>query len=350
MLNSNQIQEIREHLEKANNPLFFFDDDLDGLSSFLLLSRYLGRGKGVSIKSKPELDKAYLRKITELKADYVFILDKPLVSKEFIEGVYDMNIPLVWIDHHDVDQKYEIEKEKVYYYNTTKNEKKTSEPITYWSYKITGKKEDLWIAVIGCISDGYLPEFISEFEEKYGELWKKDVKSAFEGLYGTEIGKIIRILNFAIKDKTSNVVKMMRLLQKINSPYEISEERENNFMLIRYKQINKIYQKIMERAKNFTKNKVIYFQYSGNFSLSADISNELWYKNPDKFIVVVYIRGTKANISIRGKNARKITEEAIKKFENARGGGHEVATGATLNAEDLPKFKKIIEELVKAYN
>jgi oligoribonuclease NrnB/cAMP/cGMP phosphodiesterase (DHH superfamily) len=350
MLDETQIEEIREHLDKSQNPLFFFDDDLDGLSSFLLLSRYLGRGKGISIKSKPELDKTYLRKITELKSDYVFILDKPLVSKEFIDGVYDMNIPLVWIDHHDTDQKYEIEPEKVFYYNTTKNPKKTSEPVTYWSYKIARKKEDMWIAMMGCISDGYLPEFIKEFEENYPDLWKKDVKSAFQGLYETGIGKIIRILNFAIKDKTSNVVKMIRFLQKVKSPYEISEERENNFMLLRFNQINKSYQKIMEKARKFTKNKVIYFQYAGDFSLSADVSNELWYNNPEKFVVVVYIRGIKANVSIRGKNARKITEEVVKEFENARGGGHEVATGATLNVEHLPEFKKKVEELVKKYN
>jgi single-stranded DNA-specific DHH superfamily exonuclease len=39
MLNDKQIDEIREHLEKAQNPLFFFDNDDDGLCSFLLLQR-----------------------------------------------------------------------------------------------------------------------------------------------------------------------------------------------------------------------------------------------------------------------------------------------------------------------
>ena len=44
MLTKKQINEIREHLEKAQNPLFFFDNDPDGLCSFLLLQRYIGRG------------------------------------------------------------------------------------------------------------------------------------------------------------------------------------------------------------------------------------------------------------------------------------------------------------------
>ena len=30
MLKENQIQEIRDHLNKAQNPVFFFDNDVDG--------------------------------------------------------------------------------------------------------------------------------------------------------------------------------------------------------------------------------------------------------------------------------------------------------------------------------
>jgi len=50
-----QVAEVREHLEKAQNPVFFFDNDPDGLCSFLLLQRYIGRGRGVVIKSFPQM-------------------------------------------------------------------------------------------------------------------------------------------------------------------------------------------------------------------------------------------------------------------------------------------------------
>ena len=52
MLSEKQVKEIREHLEKAQNPLFFFDNDQDGLCSFLLLQRYIGRGKGIAIDGR----------------------------------------------------------------------------------------------------------------------------------------------------------------------------------------------------------------------------------------------------------------------------------------------------------
>jgi oligoribonuclease NrnB/cAMP/cGMP phosphodiesterase (DHH superfamily) len=67
----------------------------------------------------------------------------------------------------------------------------------------------------------------------------------------------------------------------------------------------------------------------------------------DKIIVVAYISGTKANISLRGKNIREITLKAIEGIENARGGGHKDATGAQMNVEDLPRFKENVERLIK---
>ena len=69
MLTQEQIAEIREHLEKAQNPVFFFDNDIDGLMSFVILRRYLGRGKGVAIKSFPELDGSYIHKAEEFNSD-----------------------------------------------------------------------------------------------------------------------------------------------------------------------------------------------------------------------------------------------------------------------------------------
>ena len=73
MLTEKQIKEIKEHLEKAQNPIFFYDNDPDGLCSFLLLQRYIERGRGVAIRSFPELDANYFRKVEELNAYYIFI-------------------------------------------------------------------------------------------------------------------------------------------------------------------------------------------------------------------------------------------------------------------------------------
>jgi hypothetical protein len=217
MLTDIQINEIREHLEKAQNPVFFYDNDVDGLCSFLILRRYIGRGKGVAVKSYPDLNVQYARRAQELKADYVFVLDKPLISKEFVDEVDKMQLPLVWIDHHNIEGsdsiiEKNIEKENsIFIYNPAKNlgKDKSGEPTTHIAYSISNKKEDIWLAVMGCIADHYMPTYAQDFSKIYPEFWiDKDITDPFEAYYTTEIGKIAQALSFGLKDSITHVVFM----------------------------------------------------------------------------------------------------------------------------------------------
>ena len=344
MLTEKQLDEIKKHLEKAQNPVFFFDNDPDGLCSFLILRRYLGRGKGVAIKSFPDLDAGYFRKIRELNADYIFILDKPIISKNFLKEVEENNIPLVWIDHHDIQGEIP---DFIFYYNPYLGEDKSNEPVTYWCHKIAQKKEDIWISVVGCISDKFVPGFYNEFEKQYPEL-SVSYKNAFDIFYKSRIGKIAKIFSFALKDRTTNVVNMLRFLMKINSPYDVLEENSKNFtMHHRFNHINLKYEKLLKKAEivGKTSGKILFFQYGGDLSISSDLSNELSYKYPRKVIVVVYVSGVKANISIRGKNIRDLVLKSIEGLENATGGGHEDAVGAQVKIEDLEVFRENLNEL-----
>jgi single-stranded DNA-specific DHH superfamily exonuclease len=351
MLTQEQISEIREHLEKAQNPLFFFDNDNDGLCSFLLLRRFLGRGKGVAIKSFPDLNANYYKRVKELNPDYIFILDKPLVSDGFFEKIQEANIPVVWIDHHQVDEtsggcKFDW----VNYYNPYLNDK-TNEPVAYLSYKIADKKEDLWLAVIGCVSDALIPDFYDEFLERYPELGKKDPKSAFDVFYNSEIGRIAQILDFSLKDTTTNVVNMLKFMVKAKGPMDILEENlQTKQILKRYNEINSKFDALIEKARECVGEKMVYFQYGGQFSLSAHVANKLSYEFFGKVIVVVYLNGDFANVSLRGRNIRPLTLKAIEGIEGASGGGHEHATGAKMTVDQLPEFKKRITELVESSN
>jgi len=344
MLSDKEINEIREHLEKAQNPLFFFDNDNDGLASFLLLRRFIERGRGVVIKSFPDLNSAYYRRVNELNPDYIFILDKPLVSKEFLEEAKNDNIPVVWIDHHIVDRPQD---DWINYYNPY-HQDKTNEPVSYLCYKITNKKSDVWIALIGCISDCYLPDFYPEVEKIYGDIVKKNPKSAFDLLFGSEIGKIARILDFSLKDTTTNVVNMLKFMMRVSVPMDILEENyKTRQILRRFIQINLRYEELMKKARLLKDGKVLFFQYGGSLSLSANLANQLIYEFPDKIIVVAYIKGDVANISLRGKgDILKLTLKSIEEIEGATGGGHEHATGAKVSVSDLPKFREKIESLV----
>lgn len=349
MLTKKQIKEIKGHLEKAQNPVFFFDNDPDGLCSFLLLQRSIGRGKGVPVKSFPDLTVDYFRKIKELNTDYVFILDKPVVSKEFFKEIEQINIPVVWIDHHFIEKK-DIPS-FVNYYNPLFNKSKTNEPVTALCYQIINKKDDIWLAVIGCVSDKFFPDFYSEFKKVYSDLaFCGDTCSAFDIFYKSQIGKIARMFLFALKDKTSNVINLLKFLMNVETPYEILEEgNKNHNMHYRFNQISQRSQKLLEKALEVAQQseKVLFFQYAGDLSISSDLSNELSYMFPEKVIVVVYVAGVKANISIRGKKIREVILKIINDFQGATGGGHEDAVGVRIKIEDLEKFRKAIFEFVE---
>jgi single-stranded DNA-specific DHH superfamily exonuclease len=301
----------------------------------------------VPIKSFPELTEDYFRKINELNADYVFILDKPVVSQEFFKRIEEVNIPTVWIDHHTIDKK-DIP-DFVDYYNPLFNEDKNNEPVTVLCQQINDRKKDLWLAVVGSISDKFVPDFYSDFEKDYPELSIKS-ESAFEIFYNSQIGKIVKLFSFALKDKTTNVITMLKFLMKVKTPHEVLEKSNKNYIMHeRFDQIDRKYQKLLIKAEEISvdSKKVLFFQYGGDMSISSDLANELTYRFPKKIIVVIYLKGIKANISVRGKKIKDKILEVIKNLKEATGGGHEDAVGAQINVEDVEKFRERFSELVK---
>ena len=110
------------------------------------------------------MNETYFRKITELNPDCLFILDKPtLFLRAFFKRIEEINLPVVWIDHHKVDKK-QIPK-FVNYYNPLFNRKKSEEPVTALCYQINNNKDLVWLAVVGSISDRFFPDFYAEFRK-----------------------------------------------------------------------------------------------------------------------------------------------------------------------------------------
>jgi len=268
MLTQKEIQEIREHLENAKNPVFFFDNDPDGLSSFLILQRAIGKGRGVAIKSFPGLDKNYYKRVEEFNADYIFVLDKPLIDQEFIDIAEKNNVPVVHIDHHNVNKSG-----AKYYYNTFYSSG-NNESVAYLCYQVTRRKQDMWLALIGCITDSYLPDFTEEYRKENSELLDFNYKTAPDILYNTRFGRAAMIISFAMKDKTSNVVSLMRFLMKANGASDILEENaKTKTFLDRFNYMNEKYQKLIKKAEESVRGDILFFTYSGDLSISQYTAN-----------------------------------------------------------------------------
>ena len=346
MLTSKQVKEIREHLEKAQNPVFFFDNDQDGLCSFLLLRRFIERGKGVAVRSFPEMDKNYFRKVNELEADYIFILDKPVVNKSFFDEAHKYNIPVVMIDHHETQC---IIPEFVNYFNPFVDGK-NQEAVAGFCYQITQKKKDLWIAIVGCVSDYFIPDFYSEFKKQYPDLSLNSDKP-FDIFYGSGIGKVGQIFGAGLKDTTTKVVKMLKFLIKVKSPYEILDEENKKYSFYkRFELIDKKIQKFIKKAIEENKNsEIVFFKYGGDMSISRELAETLRYKFPNKTVVVGYESQGKINISIRGEKIKNKILKVLEGFENATGGGHENAIGVSIQTKDWDRFVEEVGRVLKSH-
>lgn len=337
-----EIEEIKKYLLKSENPLFFYDDDPDGLCSYLLLKKFIGRGKGIVVKRAKELGIGFLNKIKELSPDYVFILDIPTIDQEFIDKI---PVPVIVIDHHPIQKL-----KGVHYYNPLKKDKKDNRPVTYWCYKITG--DDLWLAMLGCVADWQIPDFKNKFIKQYPDLFSKKIKDPSDAFKSKGIGDLVKIFTFLLKGPVSDVRKNVSILSQVSSPYEILNQTstKGKFLYKKAKYNAKSFDELYDTAiKTKPQGNLFLFTYpSGKVSYTAYLSNLLINMHPDKLIIIARDHADEMKMSLRSKHIKvyPILQKILKKV-GAYGGGHEYACGAGVKKEN---FKKFIDAIKKEVN
>jgi single-stranded DNA-specific DHH superfamily exonuclease len=335
VLRKEQYDEIRDALDNCKRPLFFFDDDPDGTCAFLLLYRYKREGKGVPVKSSPNLTTQFLPKVQEYQPDLIVVLDKPLIDQDFLDGV---SCPVIWIDHHG-----HCKREKVKYYNPRDNDPTDITSTTINAYYVAQRKEDLWLGMMGGVGDWQLPPFTQEFCERYPDLLDSKVKRPQDALFGSELGRLIKILSFVIKGKTGEVMKCIKIMTRIKSPHEIlrGETSQGRYIMKRAREIEERYDEILKEAcKRKTKDKLLIFTYTDDkMSFTKEMSNELLYRYPDKIIVMGREKGGDLKLSLRSTDLiiPPVLQKALEGVEGY-GGGHEHACGANVKAEQFERF------------
>ncbi|MGB9748553.1 MAG: DHH family phosphoesterase [Candidatus Woesearchaeota archaeon] len=336
-----ELVKIRNYLDEATRPIYFFDDDPDGLSSFLLFYRYKKSGKGIVIKSSPVLEQEYASKVNEYYADTVFVLDKPITSQEFIDACLPSKI--VIIDHHEP-----INLNNALYFNPRIENNKDNRPVSYWCYMTI--KQDLWIAMTGMIGDWFLPKKLRErFSREHPELLPADIKKPEDALYKTKLGVLSKIFSFILKGKTTEVMKAVKILTRIEDPNEIlnQETPRGKFIYKKYLKVNAEYNYLLKQILKKDKNEeIIVFTYPGKkMSFTGELSNEILYRFPNKINIIGRVKSGEVKCSIRASK-HNLPEIIKKSFVGVRGygGGHLHACGASIKEEDFPLFVKKFKE------
>ncbi|MBI2574877.1 hypothetical protein HYV82_03260 [Candidatus Woesearchaeota archaeon] len=331
MLDENDYAAIMSELN-CERPLFFMHDDPDGLASFLLLYRHCRKGNGVLVKTAPVVDARYLRKVDEYSPDKIFVVDVAVVEQEFIDKA---KVPVVWIDHHEP-----LKRSNAVYFNPRVKTKSAYFPATYICYRAV--KQDLWIAMVGCVGDWFLPEFSDEFAEQYPDLLDRGIKNPDDALFKSKLGVLVRLFSFVLKGKTTDAMKCVRILTRVKSPYDILMQRtpDGRFLYRRYEKFNSQYQKLLSEAlSGIGKDKLFVFAYSNQTSFSSDLANDILYRYPDKFIIIGREKDDEIRMSLRARDVMVLPrlKKALEGVDGY-GGGHEYACGANVKKKDFARF------------
>ena len=342
-LSSNQIKQLRELLDNCKKPLFFFDDDQDGLCSFLQLYRYKKEGKGIIVKTTPKLGTFFVGKVQEYDPDKVFILDLAVVEQDFLD---EMKVPVIWIDHHGP-----FERDNVKYFNPRISNWEDNHPTSYMCHQIV--ESDIWIATVGCVADWFIPPFINEFKKEFPDFVENPYKSPGDLIYNSKLGHLIRIFSFVLKGKTNDVMKCIKILTRIENPYEIlnQETAQGRFIYKRYEQVNKLYEPLLDdvlkTAEKAKDNLVIFTYKDDKSSFTSDLSNEAIYRYPDKIILIGREKNEEMKCSLRSSKAvlPPLIEKALVGL-NGYGGGHEHACGLNIKKDDFEEFVRRFKEMI----
>lgn len=339
MIPEEKLKEIKELLDESKSPLFFFDDDADGVSSFLLCYDYVKKGHGVIVNMSPHITAKHLRKVKEYNPDLVVILDLADVDQEFID-----NCPckVLWIEHHQLMYRSEV-----YYYNPRMWAPENNWPVTYWIYRALGGP--VWIATLGSVGDWHMPDFLQEFKIKYPDLMEKETVNPEKALFESRFSLLFNIYSFNFKGSASEALKSVKVLTRIKSPYEILEQKtkEGKYIYKKFEKVNKEYQELLKKVNPEGKS-FLYFEYKEkSYSFTSEISNYLIAKNPEKLILVARRKNNEMVCSFRSSNLNSlnILEKSLEGVEG-HGGGHEKACGAVIKIKDFEKFLENVKKSI----
>ena len=143
-------------------------------------------------------------------------------------------------------------------------------------------------------------------------------------------------------------MQLQNFLISCNSPREVLNENSGNYYFRKkYSEVKKKYDILLNRARECIEEQLIFFDYSGDLSISSDISNELLYRFPKKVIIIAREKSGSMKCSIRAQfPIAEVLEKSLVGIEGY-GGGHPNACGAVIKVEDWSRFQENLKEELK---
>jgi len=346
------IATIRQKIDASKKTLIYFDDDVDGLSSYSLIKRICEKEKGIIIKSTPVLREQYAQVFESYSPDLVIVLDKPMLDAGFADAI---TVPLIWIDHHDSQSNFADNRKHIIYFNPHNYEKDDNRCTSYWAYQIA--KQNEWLCVLGSVSDWQLNEVTKEFAENNPKLLNESFTNPADALFNSEIGRYVKLLTFNLKGDTDEVKKSIFAFGRINELKELDDykNKDANFLHERYDSVAGEYESLLASAKKKAEKskRLVMFEYAPKIvSVTSELSNQLLYTYPKKIILIARLKSDEYKCSLRcgeGYNLPELVKASIEGLKGY-GGGHTHACGACVHKDDFQLFLTRLEKEIDKIN
>ena len=326
------IIEIRNLLEKAQNPLFIIDDDPDGVCAYLVLKKYINKGNFLLVKSAPVISEEFLSYAAKHNPDLIIILDIANVSEEFLHG---NNVPIVWIDHH------EPRKTNATYYNPRNYDDSVYVPTSECAYNIVQNYQ--WLAGIGIMEDWKIPPFMDNLLKDYPDLVHPTDSPGYLR-FETPYGKIGMMVRAALKGSVNDSNDIIKLLEQVESPYDFEKYPE------KYKPILKKYYTMKEELDclltyaeeggEHNEHFIIFtYHHTGQYALTGLIAEILNYRHPGKLVLVAREKDGVYRLAARAsKGDINSALQSAFKGTSGRGGGHYLSCGGSIDEKEFDTF------------
>jgi len=338
-----KVLSFLKSIKPTDGVIIIFHNDADGICSCALLRKYVDSivKKSYVISQPMPPDKNLIRRIQTGVPNKIIMLDlatdhqEPLIKK--IKGLADVLI----VDHHPSIRNFTSG--NVVHYNPRFRSPKLYQSVSYLMYKIVSKLIDIsdseWISAIGIVGD-------------YDISSSKDILEEAQKKYGADIfNKMAAMIESVKAARAMSCEQMVEIILNTKDPQQILES--GNF-LDSYQKIEGEIDAIMLDTQSSTEkiDNIFFYQIKSKFNLRSTVATKLSEKYPEKFVVVYEKMDKRIAIAARNQvrkiNCDKVLRTAARGLK-ASAGGHEAASGATIEAKDWDVFKTKMIEAVGEY-
>jgi single-stranded DNA-specific DHH superfamily exonuclease len=340
------IENVRDYISKNNDFTIFYHFDTDGIVSAALMTEVLKKfKKGVYYYRATNYEDYERMNIEEYS--YNIIVCDMQVRENVLPLFSKRNLCI--IDHHQI-----INVDNIAYANPKLWGDNTYTPCSFLVYKIFEKELEGfdWLSTIGLIGDSggkENREFVVKIAEKYGVKLGKD-EFLYDNDFGNAasmIGAMTTVYNREGADEALGTLISSNSLQEVlnNQKFAYADK-------IVKEELEKLKKDFSDKAEKVGK---VYFyeldqkkkRYSS--TLVTELSfDEKYYGNVLVFMTKINARMLRLNLRANGVEIKLpvILNNIFSKIKG-EGGGHDKASGGSIDYKDKDKFKKLFLEETK---